>query len=443
MEKEGRRIVGIKAIADYLDASERSVYRWEKELGLPLNRVSGSAGSSVYVYISELEEWLKKKESASKALVKPRKSRALFISSVAAILLIVITAIFFVLKGRQILFKTGIPNPITSTVSGNTVFVRDAKGKDIWPFITYFEKVDPETWLQRKIIDFLDIDEDGANEVVSRVYDPIAEKFYLTLFDNDGTPFWKRTITNEQTYNGFHLKSHFLPARIQFAKRKDGQILIVSYWRHKARFQSFIVSHDLQGKLVQKYIHTGHLESLEIYDLDHDGTDEILFAGTNNLLGGEGVLGVLNLSDFRGVCPPYGIEPEYIHLSYRLEKYVPDNPESGNQILYLRFKRMPHFEETQHTYIFAKLHDIEEGLIHAQLFPFDYKQQDLGCCFEYVFNKNFDLMYMIPDSLMLKVYPEMTQSLGSKLPLSEVVEAYSKGIFRWENGGWAPVVQIR
>ena len=67
-------------------------------------------------------------------------------------------------------------------------FVRDAKGKNIWPFVTYSEKVDPETWWQRKTIDFLDIDEDGTNEVASRVYDPIAEKFYLTLFDNDGTP---------------------------------------------------------------------------------------------------------------------------------------------------------------------------------------------------------------------------------------------------------------
>jgi len=443
MEKEGRRIVGIKAIADYLDTSERSVYRWEKELELPLHRVSGSAGSSVYVYISELEEWLKKKESADKALVKPEKSRARFISLVTAILLIVITVIFFVLKSRQILFKTVIPNPITSTVSGNMVFVRDARGKNIWAFVTDFEKVDPETWWQSKPIDFLDIDEDGANEVASRVYDPAAEKFYLTLFNNDGTPFWRRTITNEQSYNGLHLKSHFLPGRIQFAERKDGHIFIVSYWRHKARFQSFIVSHDLQGKFVQKYIHTGHLRSLEIYDLDRDGTDEILFAGTNNLLGGEGILGMLNLSDFRGVCPPYGIEPEYTHLSYRLEKYVPDNPEPGNQTFYLRFKRMPHFEKDQHMYIFAALHDIDEGLIHAQLFPFDLKHQDQPCCFEYIFDRNFDLMYMIPDSSMLKVYPEMAQSSGSQLPLIEVVESYSNCILQWEDGGWIPVVQIR
>lgn len=443
MEKEGRRIVGIKAIADYLDTSERSVYRWEKELELPLHRVSGSAGSSVYVYISELDEWLKKRESADKALVKSKKGRAFFIFSVAAIFLIAASAIYFVLKSRQILSGSDIPNPITSTVSGNMVFVRNSRGKDIWAFVTYFEKLDPVVWWQRKTIDFLDIDKDGANEVTSRVYDPVAEKFYLTLFDNDGTVLWKRAATNEQTYDGLHLKSNFLPGCIQFAERKDGQIRVVSYWRHKARFLSFIMSHDLRGKLVHKYIHTGHLGSLEIYDLDHDGTDEILFAGTNNLLGGEGVLGMLNLSDFRGVGPPYGIEPEYSHLAYRLVQYVPDNPEPGNQTLYLRFKRIPHFEKKQHMYIFAAIHDIEENLVHAQLFPFDVEYQSQSCCFEYIFDKNFNLVYMIPNSLMLKLYPDIAQSSGSQLPISEVTESYSKNIRRWDKGGWVPVAQNR
>jgi len=40
---------------------------------------------------------------------------------------------------------------------------------------------------------------------------------------------------------------------------------------------------------------------MEVFDLDSDGTDEILFGGTNNLLGGEGITGVLNLDDFREV----------------------------------------------------------------------------------------------------------------------------------------------
>jgi hypothetical protein len=236
MEIEGQRIYGIKAIADYLETSERTVYRWEKELGLPLHRVSGTAGSTVFVYSGELEEWLKKKDSADKARIKLRKNRALVIASVSAAVLIVIAAAYLFLKSQQILFRAGVPNPITSTTSGDMVFVRDHQGKDIWTFITYFENVRPEDWWRTKCIDFLDIDGDGANEVVSRVYDRSKDTFYLTLFDNDGATLWRRTFTNEQTFNGLLLKTNFLPAWIQFAKQKDGQIMIVSYWRHRARF---------------------------------------------------------------------------------------------------------------------------------------------------------------------------------------------------------------
>ena len=133
----------------------------------------------------------------------------------------------------------------------------------------------------------------------------------MTLFDNDGNILWKRSAANEQTYNSLLLRSNFQTGWTQFAGKKNGQAQIISYWRHKARFLSFILGFDLQGNPIQRYTHTGHLGSFAICDLDRNGRDEIIFAGTNNLLKGEGVLGVLSLSNFRGVCPPYRIEPEY------------------------------------------------------------------------------------------------------------------------------------
>jgi hypothetical protein len=442
MDKEDQRISGIKAIADYLDASERSVYRWEKELGLPLHRVSGSAGSTVFVYVSELEEWLRKKDSIDKARLMPRKKRALIIVSVSVVLLAVGVSFYFVLKSQWISSLFGIPNPITSSTSGNMVFVRDNMGKDIWTFITYSESVNPLDWWRTKCIDFLDIDGDGANEVVSRVYDMSRDTFYLTLFDHDGSTLWARTIINEQTYNGLLLKSNFLPVWIQFVRQKDAPVLIVSYWRHRARFLSLIISHDLEGKLVHKYIHTGHLGSFGVFDLCNDGSNEILFAGTNNLLKGEGIVGVLKLSDFRGVCPPYRIEPEYLKFAW-LKMYVPDNPVRGNQLLYLRFKRNPYFESKQHIYNFAKIQDTEENLVHIQLYPFDFNGHDQSGCFEYIFDCKFDLLHVVPDSVMLKLYPEMVKNSRTKMPLSELTESYSTSPLRWKDGDWISVALKR
>ena len=53
------RLDSWKAIAEYLQRTERTVRRWEQELGLPVRRVSGERGRSVFAYVSEIDQWLK------------------------------------------------------------------------------------------------------------------------------------------------------------------------------------------------------------------------------------------------------------------------------------------------------------------------------------------------------------------------------------------------
>ena len=59
MRNDSKYIYGIKAIADFLNTSERNVYRWEKELELPLRRMAGASGRTVYASVKDLEKWLK------------------------------------------------------------------------------------------------------------------------------------------------------------------------------------------------------------------------------------------------------------------------------------------------------------------------------------------------------------------------------------------------
>jgi hypothetical protein len=54
-----QRLDSWKAISDYLGRDERTVRRWEKELGLPVRRVPGRRGHSVFAYVSEIESWLR------------------------------------------------------------------------------------------------------------------------------------------------------------------------------------------------------------------------------------------------------------------------------------------------------------------------------------------------------------------------------------------------
>lgn len=54
------RLDSWKVIAAYLDRDVRTVRRWERELGLPIRRVRGARGRSVFAYVAEIDEWLHK-----------------------------------------------------------------------------------------------------------------------------------------------------------------------------------------------------------------------------------------------------------------------------------------------------------------------------------------------------------------------------------------------
>lgn len=54
----GKRLVGWKELAEYLGTSPRTVQRWEQEKGLPVRRVPGSTGHSVFADSAELDSWL-------------------------------------------------------------------------------------------------------------------------------------------------------------------------------------------------------------------------------------------------------------------------------------------------------------------------------------------------------------------------------------------------
>lgn len=55
---QGDRLDSWKAIAAYLGKDAGTARRWERERGLPVHRVPGGKGTSVYAYTSEIDAWL-------------------------------------------------------------------------------------------------------------------------------------------------------------------------------------------------------------------------------------------------------------------------------------------------------------------------------------------------------------------------------------------------
>lgn len=57
-EEKAQRLDSWKAIARYIGRDVRSAQRWERERGLPVHRVPGEKGGSVFAYTAELDDWL-------------------------------------------------------------------------------------------------------------------------------------------------------------------------------------------------------------------------------------------------------------------------------------------------------------------------------------------------------------------------------------------------
>ncbi|MEA3246103.1 MAG: hypothetical protein U9Q74_08080 [Gemmatimonadota bacterium] len=58
MTEARRRLDSWKIIAAYLDRDERTVRRWERELALPVRRLPGARGHTVYAWADEIDAWL-------------------------------------------------------------------------------------------------------------------------------------------------------------------------------------------------------------------------------------------------------------------------------------------------------------------------------------------------------------------------------------------------
>jgi len=436
-------IFGVKAIANYLNVSERNVYIWEQELNFPLHRVGDTHKRTVYASVDEIEKWLKKRPS-SHSTKKIKKKTVLSASVIlAAIIVFVLVWVFLLNKKSQYDYYISLsPNPMSALIRDKNVHIKNDAGEIIWSYIASDVSLEDELESQAyRNFDFCDIDNDQANEVIAKEYDQESNRFYLTLFDNDGSRIWQRSVVNDQSFRGLLLRSNFFPMRSKFA-RLQKKTFIVTAWRHRTRFLVIISKYDLKGDLFNEYIQTGHLSFLQPIDLDQDGTDEILFGATNNLLNGEPVLGVLDLRDFKGVCPPNRIEPEYQQRRFMLQKYIADQIEVGNQLAYIRFKKTDYFSKYVKTYIFPVFDYADKNIFHIYISPWSFKQRGSEIRLEYVFSNKLKLLDIIPNPGLRELHHELCQEGGEDISLEQLTNIYAENIYAWKENKWVSLDEM-
>lgn len=122
------RLDSWKAIAAYLRRDERTVRRWEREQGLPVRRLPGGRGVSVFAYVSEIEAWLKQAREPGTPDVPQPPRRVWRLPWIAAALLLGAG----MLASRAVLNLKALDEGLTATLIGDAIVARDGAGSERW-----------------------------------------------------------------------------------------------------------------------------------------------------------------------------------------------------------------------------------------------------------------------------------------------------------------------
>lgn len=123
------RLDSWKAIAAYLGRDVGTVRRWERTAGLPVHRVPGGKGSSVFAYKSEIDAWLRPSEQQTTAEL-PADARLARWRWPAASAAIVIVIVMVLAWWMQRMGASGEEMQVTIAAEGVTARAED--GRELW-----------------------------------------------------------------------------------------------------------------------------------------------------------------------------------------------------------------------------------------------------------------------------------------------------------------------
>jgi len=309
---KGRRLSSWKEIAEYLGWDERTCLRWEKNLGLPVQRIDPeSKRSRVFAYADDLDKWLQGRghhkpqlletsdpvEHADGARESMRKPRGIFPWARPA---------FFALAGAALLglgylaFFNAPGEPADFEVRGSVLAVKDASGRNLWTYDTgadnlrgtdfyrqHFQdiKIDANNFGQSfPFLIMKDIDADGKREVLfaAQSQDPV-DMGPLICFDHSGNELWRFEPGGERVYGQRNFSDDYYLEILDVQDLDgDGRLEVIAVANQIPFFPTQVAILNCRGELIGEYWNAGRLSRYAAADLNADGRKELFFAGKNN-----------------------------------------------------------------------------------------------------------------------------------------------------------------
>lgn len=252
MADTGRvRLASWKEIAAYLRREVRTVIRWEKERGLPVHRVPGGQGGSVFAFADELDQWAAgelKKEPPQASPAPARRARRFLIP--AALLTLAVAASVGVALGWTRRDLAGI------AVSESGIEGRDAAGRTSWTFPLRERAL----YLPRRQHQLIDVTGDGrVDAIVTVPLQPtpdVAQRGVLYALTATGQPLWERAIDMRLRFGAGEFDAPWQPDDL-LAFTNGGEPLVAWAVHHHTWWPSLLAVYDARGARLGTYVQSG------------------------------------------------------------------------------------------------------------------------------------------------------------------------------------------
>lgn len=303
MSDPADRLDSWKAIAEYLQRDERTLRRWEKQ-GLPVRRVAGSAGHSVFAFKSEIDAWLVRRPTAAPGpastgvsepipVIPPSRTYRVLRPALALVLLLAIALSW------QMLAPDATGQVLKATISQTGVTAVDDRGGEVWrhdfPFdvltLLSHTAADPTVVARREPAGVY-----ALTSFVVRRGDAVHGGGALRFFGMDGRlrqtfSFDDRwTFSDGRTYEGPWALTDF-----RVDDRYGRRIAVAAH--HLEWWPSIVTLLDGMGRRQGTFIHSGWVETLRWID-----GDRLAASGFSNAHDG-GMLTVLDANRIDGSSP--------------------------------------------------------------------------------------------------------------------------------------------
>lgn len=290
-----RRLDSWKEIAEYLGRDVRTATRWEAQ-GLPLHRVPGGRGASVFAYADEIDDWMGKRGTSRvepAAALPPESPRVpLRAAGLAAIIIASVGAAWLYVQPGALDLTT-----LHATATPTDVVLSDGAGR-----MRVLHRFSPGAVLVAKTpVRVEDIDRDGIPEVFVAVADyenastrTVSHGEILNLAP-DGARHWRFGFEDVLTFGTGSLAGPWAVADWQVDRGSPGRLAVSA---HDYTWWAAIVAVvKADGTRLGHFVNPGWIESV----LWVEG-NRLAVGGFNNLRD-EAVFAVLDGRDISGQAP--------------------------------------------------------------------------------------------------------------------------------------------